>query len=206
MTDAAPPPPPMFTYTGAAPVDLGQWTPTGLMTPEGAELFTPLTGTPAVDPGPDFAAYAGPTVASTAPTTPPPLEPPPVPDVAGGDILPTPTDTPTEPAEIPVDEPQPPQPAEASVAQPSAAEPVSTTPATPTAPAAVIPTDGFHDTREAQAALEHGLPTSAGWPLHAQAVEILGELRKSTAAMRSWLDWIETKVAQAEKIGARPTG
>jgi hypothetical protein len=73
----------------------------------------------------------------------------------------------------------------------------------PSEPAkALIPADGFHDTREVAAAEAANLPTQAGYPLHAAAVMTLQNIREGIAGARSHLDWIEAQLDRAAAIGA----
>jgi hypothetical protein len=81
-------------------------------------------------------------------------------------------------------------------------EPAAAPAAAPEQPRAVLPTDGFHDTREQQVAAASGVPTNEGYPLHPAAVQIIRELRKAVAGQRSWADWAEAQIARAEKIAA----
>jgi hypothetical protein len=76
----------------------------------------------------------------------------------------------------------------------------------PEAPApratSVIPTDGFHDSREVAVAEAQGLPTSQGYPLQPAAQEALREIRAGLAGVRQWIDYADQQLARATKIGA----
>lgn len=69
-------------------------------------------------------------------------------------------------------------------------------------PAPIIPRDGFHDTREIAAAEAGQLPTSAGYPLHPAAKEVLQGVRQAIDGMRSWADWAEAQLNKAAAIGS----
>lgn len=71
-------------------------------------------------------------------------------------------------------------------------------------PTSVIPKDGFHDTREAAAAEQAGLPNQAGYPLQPAAQEALRQIRTGLNGVRQWIDYADQQLARATQIGATP--
>ena len=69
-------------------------------------------------------------------------------------------------------------------------------------PKHVIPTDGFHDSREIAVAESQGLPTSQGYPLQPAAQEALRQIRTGLNGVRQWIDYADQQLARATQIGA----
>lgn len=74
--------------------------------------------------------------------------------------------------------------------------------APPDRPTQVLPTDGFHDSREAAAASAAGKPDQSGYPLHPTAVARIAGLEQAAAGIKSWVSWIENEIAAVKRIGA----
>lgn len=68
-------------------------------------------------------------------------------------------------------------------------------------PQPVIPKDGFHDSREVQAAMAGGLPTQDGYPLHPAAQERLRNIQAGINAIKGWVDNMQSELSRAIAIG-----
>jgi hypothetical protein len=66
-------------------------------------------------------------------------------------------------------------------------------------PEAPVQQRDFHDTREVAVAESAGLKTTAGVPLSPAAIATLRDLDKATAALRSWADFIDSKLKSLPK-------